>query len=159
MKLGRFRKAHYAQLERFHQTSLRKIARIRWFHKVTNYDVLKRCKIGSIQSMIESAVLRWTGHVVRMDNDRIPKKLLYGRLASGKGSKGNHASYRNQVRHILQAGAINPANLESLAKPRSAWRTLSKAVVAQAESDRINRLIDKRELRKRRAILVTLQPP
>ena len=152
------RKAHYAQLERFHQTSLRKIARIRWFHKVTNYDVLKRCKIGSIQSMIESAVLRWTGHVVRMDNDRIPKKLLYGRLASGKGSKGNHASYRNQVRHILQAGAINPANLESLAKPRSAWRTLSKAVVAQAESDRINRLIDKRELRKRRAVLVTLQP-
>ena len=154
------RKAHLAQLERFHQTSLRKIARIRWFHKVTNYEVLHRCKIGSIQSMFESAVLRWTGHVVRMDDDRIPKKLLYGRLASGRGSKGNHASYRNQVRRILQAGGITPANLEILAKPRPAWRTLCKSVVEQAEGDRINRLIEKRELRKRRAGLITSsQPP
>ena len=154
------RKAHFAQLERFHQTSLRKIARIRWFHKVTNYEVLHRCKIGSIQSMFESAVLRWTGHVVRMDDDRIPKKLLYGRLASGRGSKGNHSSYRNQVRRILQAGGITPANLETLARPRPAWRTLSKSAVAQAEGDRINRLIEKRELRKRRAGLITSsQPP
>ena len=98
--------------------------------------------------MFESAVLRWTGHVVRMDDDRIPKKLLYGRLASGRGSKGNHSSYRNQVRRILQAGGITPANLETLARPPS------KSAVAQAEGDRINRLIEKRELCKRRAGLI-----
>ena len=153
-------KANFSQLERFHQVSLRKIARIRWFHKVTNYEVLERCKIGSIQSMVESAVLRWTGHVIRMENDRIPKKLLYGHLASGRGSKGNHISYRNQVRRILRDGGIPPANLEPLAKSRVAWRTLSKSVIAQMEGDRINRLIEKRELRKRRAGLVpSSQPP
>ena len=27
------------RLEKFHQTTLRKIARIKWFHKVTNYQV------------------------------------------------------------------------------------------------------------------------
>ena len=154
------RKAHFAQLERFHQTSLRRIAKIHWFHKVTNYEVLERCKIGSIQSMVESAVLRWTGHVIRMADDRIPKKLLYGHLASGRGSKGNHATYRNQVRRILHAGGIQPANLETLAKPRTDWRILSKAAIKKAEGDRINRLREKRELRKRRAGLVTpLQPP
>ena len=110
--------------------------------------------------MFESAVLRWTGHVVRMDDNRIPKKLLYGRLASGRGSKGNHSSYRNQVRCILQAGGITPANLETLARPQPAWRTLSKSAVAQAEGDRINRLIEKHELRKRRTGLITSsQPP
>ena len=154
------KKAHIARLEAFHQASLRRIARIRWFHKVTNYEVLGRCKIGSIQSMLESAILRWTGHVVRMPDDRIPKRLLYGRLASGRGSKGNHATYRNQVRRILHAGGITPADLEPLAKPRAAWRTLSKAVIKKAEGDRINRLIDKRELRKRRAGLdLAHQPP
>ena len=47
------KRAHIAQLEAFHQASLRRIARIRWFHKVTNYEVLGRCKIGSIQSMMD----------------------------------------------------------------------------------------------------------
>ena len=60
------RKAHIARLKRFHQNSLRRIARIKWFHKVTNYEVLSRCNINSIQYMVEGAVLRWTGHVTRM---------------------------------------------------------------------------------------------
>ena len=153
------RKAHFTQLERFHQTSLRKIARIRWFHKVTNYEVLERCKIGSIQSMVESAVLRWTGHVVRMANDRIPKKLMYGRLSSGRSSQGNHATYRNQVNRLLKAGGIAPASLETLAQSRTDWRIRSKAAIKKAESDRINRLKAKRELRKRRVELaISLQP-
>ena len=154
------RKAHFTQLERFHQTSLRKIARIRWFHKVTNYEVLERCKIGSIQSMVESAVLRWTGHVIRMSDDRIPKKLLYGRITSGRGSRGNNISYINQVKRILRAGDIPLGNLEALAEPRAGWRTLYKSVIKKAEVDRIDRLREKRELRKRRAGLATsLQPP
>ena len=154
------RKAHIAQLERFHQTSLRKIARIRWFHKVTNYEVLSRCKIGSIQSLIETAVLRWTGHVTRMSNDRIPKKLLYGRLASGRGSKGNHASYRNQVRGILHACGIVPTDLEALAERRMDWRKTYKAGIEKAEVDRVNHLIAKRERRKCRARMdPTQQPP
>ena len=153
------RKAHIAQLERFHQNSLRKIARIRWFHKVTNYEVLARCNIFSIQSMLESAVLRWTGHVTRMSNDRIPKKLLYGRLASGKGSRGNQATYVNQIRRTLNACGIPPVNLEVLAAGRAIWRSTCKAGIERAESDRINRLIDKRESRKRRAGLDPTHQP
>ena len=86
-------KVHIKRLERFHQTSLRKIARIKWFHKVTNYEVLSRCNIRSLQSMIDSACLRWTGHVVRMKDDRIPKALLYGRLTTGRSRSGNHKTY------------------------------------------------------------------
>ena len=46
------------RLEKFHQSTLRKIARIKWFHKVTNYEVLYRCKIHSLESMIDKAKLR-----------------------------------------------------------------------------------------------------
>ena len=154
------RKTHIAQLERFHQTCLRKIGRIRWSDKVTNYEVLVRHNIGSIQSMIESAILRWTGHVTRMSNDRLPKKLLYGRLASGRGSKGNHLSYLNQVRRTLNACGIQPANLEVLAARRTDWRITYKAGIDKAESDRIRCLIDKRMRRKQKAGLApTYQPP
>ena len=61
--------------------------------------------------MVESGILRWTGHVIRMGNDWIPKQLLYGRLATGRGTKGNHVSYRNQVKRILQAAGIPPVTL------------------------------------------------
>ena len=109
--------------------------------------------------MFESAVLRWTGHVVRMDDDRIPKKLLYGRLASGRGSRGNHATYLNQVRRTLHACGIPHANLEVIAAKRANWRSTYKAGIARAENDRINRLIDKRERRKRRAGLAPTHQP
>ena len=156
------KKAHIAQLEKFHQSSLRKIARIRWFHRVTNYEVLERCNIGSIRSMLESAILRWSGHVTRMSEDRIPKRLLYGRLASGRSTRGNHSTYRNQLRSIMYACELPPVRLENLARAerRVGWRTDCKAGIEIAERNRTNRLIDRRELRRRRAGLAHAhQPP
>ena len=143
-------------LEKFHQTTLRKIARIKWFHKVTNYNVLKLCNIRSLQSMIESARLRWTGHVVRMKDDRIPKALLYGRLATGVSSRGNHNTYLNSVKSTLRACKIDIARLEDLASERDTWRDTCKDRLAKAEVDRTNRLIDKRNKRKARADLAQL---
>ena len=143
-------------LEKFHQTTLRKIAKIRWFHKVTNYDVLKLCNIRSLQSMIESARLRWTGHVVRMKDDRIPKALLYGRLASGVPSRGNHNTYLNSVKSTLRACEIDIARLEDLASERDSWRDTCKDRLAEAENNRTERLIDKRNKRKARAALAQL---
>ena len=81
---------HIKLLENFHQSSLRKIARIRWFHKVTNYEVLSRLNICSVQCLLDRSRLRWTGHIIRMEDSRIPKALLYGRLATGVSRNGNH---------------------------------------------------------------------
>ena len=144
-------------MEKFHQTTLRKIARIRWFHKVTNYEVLSKCDIDSLQYMIESARLRWTGHVVRMSDHRIPKALLYGRLATGRPKRGNHITYLNSVKSTLRACGINGAQLEELSSNRVHWRAKSKRGVANAEKDRTNRLIVKRERRKARAALAHLR--
>ena len=154
------RKAHIARLERFHQSSLRKIARIKWFHKVTNYNVLLKCDIHSIQYMVEGAVLRWTGHVTRMSNDRIPKRLLYGRLVDGSSSRGNQVTYLNQAKSILRACDIKPGNLETLAASRAGWRTEYKNGIALAEGVRIEHLKVKRERRKHNAgIDPSHQPP
>ena len=151
-------KRQSSRLESFHQTTLRKIARIRWFHKVTNYEVLSRCNVHSLQSMIDTARLRWTGHVVRMKNNRIPKALLYGRLETGRPQPtGNHNTYLNSVKSTLRACDINGARLEELATVRSHWRATLKAGIAKAENDRTVSLIDKRSRHKARADLARLQ--
>ena len=48
------------RLESFHMTTLRKIARIRWFHKVPNTEVLSRCNITSLKAMIDTMLFVWT---------------------------------------------------------------------------------------------------
>ena len=147
------KKEQVRSLEKFHLATLRKIARIKWFHKVTNYEVLARCNIPSIQSMIDSPSLRWTGHVVRMRDERIPKALLYGRLASGRSRGGNHKTYLNNIKSTLRACSIRCDRLEALASNRDHWRDTFKKGIARAEADRTNRLIAKRERRKARVAL------
>ena len=149
-------KKQVKRLEKFHQTTLRKIARIKWFHKVTNYDVLSRCSISSLQSMIDKARLRWTGHVVRMKDDRIPKALLYGRLSTGIPKRGNHNTYLNSVKSTLRECGISSIHLEELASDRAKWRHTVKTGIAAAEVDRTERLIEKRLKRKARADLARL---
>ena len=153
------KKAHIARLERFHQSCLRRIAKIKWQYYVTNYEVLADCGITSIQCMVEGAVLRWTGHVVRMSNDRIPKRVLYGRLVKGRSSGGNQVTYLNQAKRILRGCDIDPGDLETLAASRADWRKRYKDGTALAEAARIEDLKAKRARRKRNAGMDPGQQP
>ena len=50
---------------------------ISWKDKITNIEVLKRAGLPSLESMLIQTNLRWLGHVERMDNQRLPRQLLY----------------------------------------------------------------------------------
>ena len=94
--------------------------------------------------------------MVRMGNHRIPKALLYGRLATGVPKRGNHNTYLNRVKSTLRECDISCAHLEKLASNRLNWRNTVKTGIARAETDRIERLIEKREKRKARTDLARL---
>ena len=52
---------------------LRKIIGIKWQDFVPNTEVLKTCNIDGIETFLLSAQFRWSGHLVRMEDERIPK--------------------------------------------------------------------------------------
>ena len=79
---------HAKKLNHFHLGCLRKILKIRWQDKIPDTEVLKKAKMQSVHTLLKLAQLRWTGHVTRMPDERLPKRVLYGELQEGKRLQG-----------------------------------------------------------------------
>ena len=58
-----------------------------------------------------------------MDEDRIPKMVLYSELADGcRKVGGQKLRYKDVVKRHLKSMSIDPENWENLAKDRNTWR-------------------------------------
>ena len=79
---------HKTELNHFHTTHLRKLLRIRWQDKIPDTEVLARAGLPSIHTLLKKSQLCWAGHVARMQDDRLPKKLMFGELQCGKRLPG-----------------------------------------------------------------------
>ena len=55
---------------------------------VPNAQVLECAGRPTMYTLLRQRRLRWLGHVRWMEDGRITKDILYGELASGKGSVG-----------------------------------------------------------------------
>ena len=85
------------RLETFHHYCLRRILRVRWFHRVRNEEVLNRASVLPIKQIIGSKRLRWFGHVSRMADDRLPYYLLDWKPKHRKQSRGRPRKDLNDV--------------------------------------------------------------
>ena len=56
----------------------RKILGIVWQNHVTNKDVLAKANIPRMFALLSLTRLCWLGHVIRMQDGRIQKDILYG---------------------------------------------------------------------------------
>ena len=93
--------------------SLCSILGVRWQDKVTNLEVLDRAETTSIEAMILKAQLCWTGHVIRMDDSKIPKQFLYGELCHRKRKRGRpQKRIKDNVKANIKYADIPPNQLE-----------------------------------------------
>ena len=75
-------KQHVSVLAVFQMNCLRRICVVSLHDHVPNVDILNRCNTLSVESQLQGKRLRWLGHIFRMPNDRMLKKLLFGRVSS-----------------------------------------------------------------------------
>ena len=60
-----------------------KILGLNWQQYFSGVEVLEIVQSQSIESMVLQHRLRWSGHMTRMAEERLPKQLLYGELVKG----------------------------------------------------------------------------
>ena len=139
---------HISKLERFQQFCLRDILTIKWQSLTTNEAVLQRAGCVSISSLLMKSSLRWSGHVVRMPDYRIPKQLLYGELCLGKRLHGGQMlRFKDTLRQTLKKCKIE--DWEAHAIDRVGWRKMVYAGVDEFERGRADYADMKRAVRKK----------
>ncbi|BHF60852.1 hypothetical protein SprV_0100382100 [Sparganum proliferum] len=137
------------RLNHFHLSCLRCILRLNWQNRIPDTDVLERTGILSIYTMLRQIQLLWSGHLVRMDDERLSKLLFYGDVATGSRRQGRPIRrYKDTLKSSLKRLQINPTNWEELALDRPTWRRTVKAGAAVYEANRIAAAKVKREARK-----------
>ena len=77
---------HAKRLNHFHLSCLRKLLKIKWQDKIPDTEVLTKAGMQSMHTVLKLAQLRWTGHVIRMPDARLPKKVFLWRT-TGPGGK------------------------------------------------------------------------
>ena len=93
--------------------------------------------------------LRWTGHVTRMPEERLPKKILYGELEMNKRYHGAQMErYKDTLKASLKDFNIPTESWEQISQDRAKWRGLIRRPANEYEAIRISEAKQKRALRK-----------
>jgi len=87
---------------------------------MSNTAVLERANITSIEAMIMKHRIRWSGHVVRMEDTRLPKKILFSELNTGDRPRGRPMlRFKDQLKKSLKEANIDPNAFEASASNRN----------------------------------------
>ena len=106
-------------MEVFHLRCLRRILGISWKDRISNKTVLDKAEKSNIHALLSQRLLRWLGHVRRMQDGRIPKDILYGEQWVGTRPVGRpFLRYKDMCKHDLKNTQINTEHWEGGAANR-----------------------------------------
>ena len=115
------------KLHAFMMRHLRSIMKINWMDKVTNKEILERTGLPSMEHLLIRKNLRWTGHLMRMSSDRLPKQVLYSQMSSGHRKRGRpRLRFKDTIKRNLKMRDIQIDSWTSLSQQRDKWRATVK---------------------------------
>ena len=115
---------------------MRRILGIKWSDHITNTKVLERAGMPSIYTFLRQRRFSWLGHVRWMEDGRIPKDLLYGELAAGKGARGRpQLHFKDVCKKDMKTVGMDISKWEELAQDRDQWRHKLTSSLSRGEEE------------------------
>ena len=95
--------------------------------------------------------LRWTGHVLRMPDSRLPKRVFYSQLTEGtRNTGGPKKRYKDHIKRTMKKFGLDPGRLETLTGDRAQWRRSVHDGATHFESERTRERIERSRRRHAR---------
>ncbi|XP_062924161.1 uncharacterized protein LOC134356870 [Mobula hypostoma] len=136
---------HLKALEKFHQRCLQNILNISWEDRRTNVSVLNEPKTTSIEAYVIKNQLRWSGHVVWMKDECLPKQIFCSQLKEGKHKRdGQQKRFKDVLKANMKKCNIDINNWETNAKDRKLRQAINREGTATFKANRCAELEEKR---------------
>ena len=111
------------QLQVFVNRCLRIITGFSLWEKMRNTQLRNKAYIDRVDVMIQKRGLQWLGHVERMHDDRLPKKLLVSKIRYGKRHQGGQKQRWHDLIHAELKEVNMVTGWKTEARDRKKWRT------------------------------------
>ena len=130
------------KLESFNNKCLRRILGItRAQQRTSNLTSIQvRRRFGAeeaLEDVVAAKRLRWVGHVARMDDTRLPKKLLFGWLPQRRPAHRTKQRWRDKVRKDLKQFNIEEESWFRAAQERAQWRAACREGLSTRVRERL----------------------
>ena len=123
------------KLEVFQNKCLRQICKIFYPEIISNKDLLQLTNAITVENNIANRRHRLLGHILRMDNQRIPKTALKWTPSNVKRNKGRRkTTWRRTMIADLKKMGLTLKEAEKVAKDRRRWRGLIGPLAPMAET-------------------------
>jgi hypothetical protein len=120
----------YARVNTFHTKKLRQLAGMRR-DEISNEKLFRLTRMHPLENYVRHHRLRWAGHVRRMEDDRLPKKVLFGQVAEGSAKKGRPKhNWTDSLVQDCKYVNIPGGQWVQKAKDRSSWRNLISSITS-----------------------------
>jgi len=97
--------------------------RIPWKDKVSNESVRAQTQLEKIDLIIKERRLRWLGHVLRMDDNRLPKQVVHWTVSGTKRKPGRpRKNWIDTIQQDLKSIGMTWEVAQQLAVNREGWR-------------------------------------
>ena len=125
------------RMRSFHNDCVRVMCRVTlahvFRHRIPNCDLLRRLGLWSLDEYYHNRLLKWAGHIARMDfATRLPRRLLTGWMAETRPIGRPYMTFGHTIRKALQRNNL-PLSFPGeegwghMAQDRVMWRRMTNA--------------------------------